>query len=90
MRTPSTEVLYFDFSGQSSVKVAKEYRAKYAAISYVLEANRQLLDLAHQDGVRWLSTSARGRGWVYLRAVVAGVDRDVCRRRQLSGCDCPY
>jgi len=61
MRTPSTEVLYFDFSGQSSVKVAREYRAKYAAISHVLEANRQLLDLAHQDGVRWLSTSARGR-----------------------------
>lgn len=61
MRTQSTSVLYFDFSGQSSVKVAKEYRAKYAAISNLLDANHQLLDLAHKDWARLLSTSDRGR-----------------------------
>jgi len=62
MRTQSTAVLYFDFSGQSSVKVAKEYRAKYEVISNLLDANRQLLELVHRDWARLLSTSARGRG----------------------------
>ena len=61
MRTKSSETLYFDFSGESSIKVAKEYRAKYVAISQILDANRQLLTLAHRDWVKLLSTSAKGR-----------------------------
>ncbi len=61
MRTRSTDVLYFDSIAPSSVKVARAYRAKYEAISRVLEANRQLLDLAHRDWARLLSTSTRGR-----------------------------
>lgn len=61
MRTQSTEALYFDFSSPSSVKVTKQYRAKYEAISRVLDANPKLLELAHRDWARLLSTSLRGR-----------------------------
>jgi len=61
MRTEFSNVLYFDFSGVSSVKVAREYRAKYEAISQILEANRQILIPAHRNWARLLSTSSRGR-----------------------------
>ena len=61
MRTKSSKILYFDFSGESSIKVAKEYRAKYKAISQLLDANPQLLTLAHQDWVKLLSQSDKGR-----------------------------
>lgn len=61
MRTKSSSVLYFDFSGESSIKVAKEYRAKYQAISDLLDANGALLALAHRDWARLLSTSGKGR-----------------------------
>jgi len=61
MRTKSSKTLYFDFSGESSITVAKEYRAKYEAISQILDANRQVLRLAHRDGAQLLSTSAKGR-----------------------------
>ena len=61
MRTKSSKALYFDFSGESSIKVAKEYRAKYEAISQILDANRQVLRLAHRDWAKLLSTSAKGR-----------------------------
>lgn len=61
MRTKSSKTLYFDFSGESSIKVAKEYRAKYQAISQILDANRQVLGLAHRDWAKLLSTSAKGR-----------------------------
>ena len=61
MRTKSSKTLYFDFSGESSIKVAQEYRAKYEAISQILDANRQVLRLAHRDWAKLLSTSAKGR-----------------------------
>ena len=61
MRTKSSKTLYFDFSGESSIKVAKEYRAKYEAISQILDANRQVLRLAHRDWAKLLSISAKGR-----------------------------
>ena len=61
MRTKSSKTLYFDFSGESSIKVAKEYRAKYEAISDLLDANQQLLLLAHEGWAKLLSTSDEGR-----------------------------
>ena len=61
MRTKSSKTLYFNFSGESSIKVAKEYRAKYEAISQILDANQQVLRLAHRDWAKLLSTSAKGR-----------------------------
>ena len=61
MRTKSSWVLYFDFSGESSLKIVNEYRAKYRAISDLLDANGQLLTLAHRDWAQLLSTSGEGR-----------------------------
>ena len=61
MRTKSSKTLYFDFSGASSIKVAQEYRAKYQAISDLLDANGALLAWAHRDWVRLLSVSGSGR-----------------------------
>jgi IS5 family transposase len=61
MRTKSSPVLYFDFSGEASIKVAQEYRAKYQAISDLLDANGALLALAHRDWAKLLSTSGKGR-----------------------------
>lgn len=61
MRTKASSEMYFDFSGASTVKVVQEYRAKYQAISDLLDANPQVLALAHRDWARLLSTSAKGR-----------------------------
>ena len=61
MRTKSSSVMDFDFSGSSSIKVAKEYRAKYQAISDLLDNNGALLAWAHRDWAKLLSTSAKGR-----------------------------
>jgi IS5 family transposase len=41
--------------------VVKEYRAKYQAMSDLLDANPQVLAWAHRDWARRLSTSAQGR-----------------------------
>jgi len=48
---------YFDFSWKSSLKVMNEYWVKYIAIPDLLDANGQLLMLAHQDWAKLLSTS---------------------------------
>ncbi len=61
MRTKLSQVPYFDFSGGASIKVAREYRAKYQAISDLLDANGQLLTLAHRHWAKLLSTSSGGR-----------------------------
>lgn len=61
MRTQATTTMYFDFSGVSTIKVGKEYRAKYQALSDLLDANPQVLALAHRDWAKRLSTSTKGR-----------------------------
>ena len=61
MRTKSSSAMYFDFSGESTLKVVRQYRAKYQAIAELLEANPALLALAHRDWAKLLSTSAKGR-----------------------------
>jgi IS5 family transposase len=61
MRTKSSNELYFNFSGESTLKVVQAYRAKYEAISAILEANPVLLTYAHRDWVKLLSTSSKGR-----------------------------
>lgn len=65
MRRKIEDQRYFDFSGGSSVKVVREYRSKYEAISGVLEANRAVMDLAHRDLSKWLSSSRGGRSGRY-------------------------
>ena len=61
MRTKVSTEMYFDFSSPSSIKIGQEYRAKYEALSGLLDDNPELLSLAHRDWQRLLSTSARGR-----------------------------
>jgi IS5 family transposase len=61
MRTKSSNEHYFNFSGESTLKVVQAYRAKYEAISAILEANPVLLTYAHRDWVKLLSTSSKGR-----------------------------
>jgi len=61
LRTKASSVMYFDFSSPSSIKVAQDYRAKYEALSRLLDDNPHLVALAHRDWARLLSTSAKGR-----------------------------
>lgn len=61
MRIKSTNQRYFDLSEPSSLKVVKTYRHKYQALSDLLDANPQLLVLAHRDWANLLSDSKKGR-----------------------------
>jgi len=61
LRTKASSEMYFDFSGASTVKVVQAYRAKYQALSDLLDANPQVLAWVHRDWARLLSTSAQGR-----------------------------
>ena len=61
MRTKMSNEQYFDFSGESSLKIVNEYRQKYEAVSTLLADKPQLLSLVHQDWVELLSTSEEGR-----------------------------
>ena len=75
MRTKLTKQEYLDFGYESSLKVVRQYRAKYSAIGEILEANPHILDLAHQDFSKLLSKSKQGRESEYtsgqmLRVVV--------------------
>jgi IS5 family transposase len=61
LRTKISNELYFDFSGESSLKIVNDYRAKYEAVSRLLDDNPALLALAHRDWAMLLSTSGKGR-----------------------------
>ena len=65
MRTESTLQEYFDFTPESSLKVVKEYREKYFAISELLDENAKIISLAHQELSKNLATSTRGRESTY-------------------------
>lgn len=81
MRTIMSSTAYLDFSSPSSRKITQEYRARYQAISALLDANRELLALAHGEWARLLSSSPKGRRSDYtseqlLRALLAMVLED--------------
>jgi len=61
MRIQAFRQQYLDFTRPSSVKVVKEYCAKYEAIGELLEANPELVCLAHEDFSTHLSESQKGR-----------------------------
>jgi IS5 family transposase len=61
MRIISMNQSYFDFSESSSLKVVGDYRQKYQMLSDLLDANPQLLQLAHLDWAVLLSSSQKGR-----------------------------
>lgn len=60
MRRVFDEQTYLNFSGETSLKVVQEYRAKYAGIDACLEANPLILWLVHED-LETLSQSQKGR-----------------------------
>ena len=86
MRTKSTHQHYFDFSVKSRLKVVNEYRNKYKLMSQLLEDNPRLVSLVHQDLVKMLSQSKRGRKSQYtseqiLRSlIVLFIERSSFRR----------
>ena len=61
MRTKATLQGSLSWDCPSSVRVVREYRAKYAGIEEVLRANPKLVSLAHRDWCEGLSVSRRGR-----------------------------
>ena len=61
MRTKMSNEQYFNFAGESSLKIVNEYREKYERLSTILDENPNLLLPAHQDWVELLSTSQEGR-----------------------------
>jgi IS5 family transposase len=65
MRILSINQRYFDFSESSSLKVVDDYRQKYQMVSDLLDANPQLLQLAHRDWAKLLSSSKKGRRAAY-------------------------
>ena len=61
MRTQASNEQYFNFVGESSLKIVNEYREQYEQLSRLLDDNPALLSLAHQDWAELLSTSDQGR-----------------------------
>lgn len=61
MRTKISNEQYFNFAGESSLKIVNDYRENYERLSLLLDANPALLSLAHQDWAELLSTSDEGR-----------------------------
>jgi IS5 family transposase len=60
MRIKSSQQ-YLDFSETSSLNIVEAYRQKYQRISELLDQNPKLLDLAHRDWAKLLSSSPQGR-----------------------------
>jgi transposase, IS5 family len=65
LRTKTLQQGYLDFSKESTLKVVKEYRSKYNKISDLLDANPEVLSLAHEDFIKILSDSDSGRDGGY-------------------------
>ncbi|MFC1764933.1 hypothetical protein ACFL6U_23040, partial [Planctomycetota bacterium] len=60
MRIKSSQQ-YFHFSETSSLNIVEAYRQKYQRVSELLDQNPQLLNFAHRDWAKLLSSSRRGR-----------------------------
>jgi IS5 family transposase len=69
MRQVLDEQRYLDFSGETSLKVVKAYRAKYAWIDQCLDANALILWLVHED-LESLSKSKAGRKAKYTTEIL--------------------
>jgi IS5 family transposase len=75
MRRKKESVLSFESSDEGLPKVVREHRARYRAISQVLDENPEILDLVHKDLQKLSEGGSRGRGGDYtseniLRALV--------------------
>ena len=66
MRRVFDEQTYLNFSGETSLKVVKEYRAKYAWIDECLQATPLILWLVHED-LETLSKSNTDYFWAFRK-----------------------
>jgi hypothetical protein len=62
MRRKSEAVLCFDSNDDGLPKVVRDYRARYRAISQVLDKNPGILEAVHRDLQKLSSGGRRGRG----------------------------
>jgi transposase, IS5 family len=69
MRRILDEQIYLDFNPETSLKVVRDYRAKYAWIDECLEANPTILWLVHED-LEVLSESKEGREAKYTTEIL--------------------
>jgi IS5 family transposase len=75
MRRKKEAVLSFEWSDEGLPKVVRDYRARYRAISQVLDENPEILDLVHKDLQKLSEGDSTGRKGDYtseniLRALV--------------------
>jgi IS5 family transposase len=75
MRRKAEAVLSFESSDEGVPKVVRQYRARYRAISQVLDANPEILAVVHRDLARLSQGGSRGRKGDYtseniLRALI--------------------
>jgi len=75
MRQKMEAVLCFESSDKGLPKIVRDYRARYRAISQVLDANRQVLTAIHKDLQELSQGDTTGRGGDYtseniLRALI--------------------
>jgi IS5 family transposase len=75
MRLKKEAVLSFEWSDEGLPKVVRDYRARYRAISQLLDENPEILDLVHKDLQKLSEGDSKGRGGDYtseniLRALV--------------------
>jgi len=69
MRRVHEEQTYLDFTPETSLKVVRDYRAKYAWIDESLDANPLILWLVHED-LESLSESKEGREAKYTSEIL--------------------
>ena len=82
MRNKTVDQEYLDFSMKSTLKVVQEYRAKYDGIGLTLEVNPKILDIAHGDISRVLSTVGVWQRGLHLGTNTAVNNCNVCRERR--------
>jgi IS5 family transposase len=75
MRRKAEAVLSFESSDEGLPKVVRDYRARYRAISQVLDANSEILAAVHKDLVKLSQGGSKGRKGDYtseniLRALI--------------------
>ena len=84
MRRKTEAVLSFESSDEGLPKVVRDYRARYRAISQVLDANPQILAAVHKDLAKLSQGGSQGtQGRLHLGEHPAGSDRPAPRRAAL-------
>ena len=84
MRRKKEAVLCFESNDDGLPKVVRDYRARYRAISQVLDDNPEILEAVHQDLQKLSQGDSQGpEGRLHLGEHPAGVDRAAHRRAAL-------